>query len=185
MTSPDPRQAEPRGSLKRKLLMGSSFEALGFVGSQILRLGSNMLLTRLLTPEAFGLAALVTLVSQALIMFTDVGLLPAIVQHKRGGEEHFMNTAWTMQLIRTFGLTTVAVLLAWPLAALYQEPQLSSLLLVGAIGVFTGGFTSTSLYSMRRDLRVGPLVLLDLGTQLLALIITAALAYYWRSVWAL
>lgn len=175
----------PRDNLKRRAILGSSYEAIGFGTSQVLRLGSNILLTRLLSPEAFGLSALVVLVNQGLVMFSDVGLLPALVQHERGGEESFLNTAWSMQVLRALVLGLVAVLLAWPIALLYEEPQLLSLLMVGGIGILTHGLTSTALYSLRRQVRVGPLVVLELAVQVLSLGLTVLLALWLRNVWAL
>ena len=62
------------GGLRRVLLRGSAFEMLGFGASQLIRFGSNLLLSRLLFPEAFGLAALVNILNYGLVMLSDVGL---------------------------------------------------------------------------------------------------------------
>ena len=58
--------------------MRSSFWTTGsFVSSQVIRLLSNLVLTRLLFPEAFGMMALVTVFIQGLANFSDVGVTPA------------------------------------------------------------------------------------------------------------
>ena len=61
-------------------------------------------------PEAFGIMALVNVLIQGLTMFSDVGIEPAIVQHRRGDEPRFYNTAWTVQILRGFVLLLGRVL---------------------------------------------------------------------------
>ena len=55
-------------------------------GPQFVRLGGNLILTRLLFPEAFGLMAIVRLLSGGLAMFSDVGIPAAIIRHDRGDD---------------------------------------------------------------------------------------------------
>jgi O-antigen/teichoic acid export membrane protein len=135
----------------------------GFGLAQLIRLGSNLLLTRLLFPEAFGLAALVAIFVQGLELLSDVGLQQSVIQNPRGDERRFLDTAWTLQIVRGFLLFTVAGLLAWPIARLYGEPQLTGLLPVGGITVLLLGFQSTAVFTLRRRMTIGWLVLLELG----------------------
>ena len=66
--------------LASKALRGSALTVLGFGGGQFLRLLSNLVLTRILFPEAFGLMALVYVFLQGLNNFSDVGVTPAIMR---------------------------------------------------------------------------------------------------------
>jgi len=61
--------------------------------SQVLRLGSNLILTRLLVPEMFGLMSLVYVFITALHLFWDLGIGTSLMQNKRGEEPDFLNTA--------------------------------------------------------------------------------------------
>lgn len=70
------------------------------VAQQLIRLGSNLILTRLLFPEAFGLMALVQTFMTGLAMFSDIGIGPSIIQNRRGEDPDFLNTAWTIQIGR-------------------------------------------------------------------------------------
>ena len=85
---------------KSKLLNGSLWTFFGYGSSQIIRLGSNLVLARLLFPEAFGIMSLVTVVMQGLTMISDLGVGPSIIHSKRGDDPNFLNTAWTIQVIR-------------------------------------------------------------------------------------
>ena len=53
---------------------------LAFGGGNVLRLLSNLLLTRLLFPEVFGLMAIVQVFLGGLQMFSDIGLKTSIIQ---------------------------------------------------------------------------------------------------------
>lgn len=180
-----PTATSPQSSLKARLLRGAGFEAIGYVGSQVVRLGGNLVLTRLLEPEAFGLATIVTLVNQGLIMFSDLGLLPALVQNRQGGDETYVNTAWTLQVLQGVLLFFVAVLISWPMARFYEHDELTLLIVVGSSGLVAKGFSSQARFTLRRHMRVGPLVTLELATQLLGTLATVVMAIYVRSVWAL
>ena len=63
-------------------------------------LASNLILTRLLFPEAFGLMALGSVVLVGLQMFSDAGIGPSIAQSPRGDDPEFLDTAWTAQVLR-------------------------------------------------------------------------------------
>ena len=95
----DPLRGE---GLKARAIKGSAWTVGGFGFEKILQLVSNLILARLLFPGAFGLMALVNVVLVGLAMFSDVGVVPAVVQDKRGEDPSFLNTAWTIQIIRRF-----------------------------------------------------------------------------------
>ncbi|HBB84471.1 MAG TPA: polysaccharide biosynthesis protein, partial [Sulfitobacter sp.] len=83
-----------------RALRSTSWIVLSYGGAQAIRLASNLILTRLLFPEAFGLMALIQVVIVGLTLFSDVGIGPSIAQSKRGDDRDFLNTAWTIQAIR-------------------------------------------------------------------------------------
>ncbi len=157
----------------------------GFGGAQALRLGSNLILTRLLFPEAFGLMALITAVMVGLSMFSDVGIAPSIQQSPRGDDPRFLDTAWTIQAIRGVLLCLGAAALALPMAHFYAEPQLAQLLPVAGLALILDGLRPTRVESAGRHLRIGRVTCTDLAAQLIGLIVTVALAWALQSIWAL
>ena len=56
-------------------------------------------------------------------LFADVGIRTSIIQHKHGDEPDFLNTAWTLQIIRGFMLFLASMVLAWPAAYLHRLPN--------------------------------------------------------------
>ncbi|MCE8521793.1 oligosaccharide flippase family protein [Ruegeria pomeroyi] len=171
--------------LMARVLRSASWLMVGYGGSQALRLAANLLMTRLLYPEAFGLMTLVTVVVVGLNLFSDVGIGPAIAQNPRGDDPDFLNTAWTIQVARGIGLFAVACLLALPVSRIYDEPDLTTYLPVAAVALLISGFFPTRIETAHRHLIVGRLTVLDLTSQLIGIGAMAALAIATRSVMAL
>jgi O-antigen/teichoic acid export membrane protein len=179
-------QALFQGSNLRARAMRSSVLTVGgFGASQIIRLASNLILTRLLFPEAFGMMALVMVFIQGLYQFSDVGVGPAIMQSKRGDDPHFLNTAWTIQAGRGVLLWLAASLLAYPMALLYGEAQLMQLLPVAAFTLVIQGLNPTRLMLANRHLQLGRVTAIDIVTQVSGIVSAVVIAYLTQSVWAL
>jgi len=173
------------GRLMARVFRSTSWILLGYGGSQGLRLASNLILTRLLFPEAFGLMALISLVTVGLMLFSDVGIAPSIAQSKRGDDPDFLNTAWSIQVVRGVCLWAIATGLAYPFSVFYDAPELASYLPVAALALLIGGFNPTRIETAHRHLLMGRLTVLDLTSQLIGLLVMVALAWWWQSVWAL
>lgn len=172
-------------SIKKRAIRGSLWTLSSYGASYVLRFGSNLILTRLLFPEAFGLMSLVQTFMTGLEMFSDVGVLPSIIQNKRGDDPKFLNTAWTIQSIRGFALWICACIIAFPAAQFYQEPMLIQLLPVAGITSLIGGLDSTKLASANRHLRLGRVTLIGLGSYVAGLLVMITWAWMYKSVWAL
>ena len=57
-------------------------------------------MTRLLLPEAFGVMALVSSLLSAYILLSDIGIVRSIIRDPEGEDPHFLQAAWTVQLLR-------------------------------------------------------------------------------------
>ena len=172
-------------TLRKLAIRGTVWTLLGYGMSQCLRLGANLCLTRLLVPEMFGLMALVNVFILGLTLFSDIGIAPSIIQHDRGDEPDFLNTAWTLQIIRGVGLWLCCLLLALPVANFYGEPKLSWLIPIVGFTTVISGFNSTALFTFKRQISLGKLTVFELVIQLSSLSIMLAWAWFHRSIWAL
>lgn len=173
------------GGLGARAMRGTALTFISFGGAQFLRFASNLILTRLLFPEVFGLMALVQVFITGLQMFSDTGIRQSIIQSKRGDDPAFLDTAWTIQILRGVLLWLMASALAGPAAALYQQDMLVQLLPVVGLNALIMGFVSTRMATVNRHLMLGRLTVLELGAQVLGILVMIALAYWWRSVWAI
>lgn len=171
--------------LMARVLRSASWLMIGYGGSQALRLAANLVLAHLLFPEAFGLMALVTVVTVGLSLFSDVGIGPSIAQNARGDDPEFLNTAWSIQVLRGFGLWAMTLVLAWPMAWFYGAPELLYYLPIAGIGLAIAGFNPTRIETAHRHLLVGRVTLLDLAAQCLGVGTMVLLAWASGSVIAL
>ena len=172
-------------SLKRKVIQGSLWVVTGFAVSSALRLGGNLVLTRLLFPEAFGLMTIVTVVLVGVQLFSDFGIRGSIVYHERGEDPVFLNTAWTLQIIRGLTLWIVIAAIAWPMATFYEKPELLVLLPLVGLTAIIDGFASTARFTLIRRLAPARQVALELGARVISLCVMIAWAMISPSIWAL
>jgi O-antigen/teichoic acid export membrane protein len=173
------------GSHRSLFFRGSAWALFDFGSSQLTRLVSNIILWRLLSAEAFGLMAIVTAVMTGLMMFSDVGIGPSIVQHRRGEDPPYLNTAWTIQVMRGTFLCAVTALVAMPVARFYGQRPLATLLMIVALAPLLAAFNSTNLFSAQRRLLLRQLTLLDVSAQIVGTAAMLLAAWLSRSVWAL
>lgn len=173
------------GALESRALNATFWTIVQYGAGQGLRLVNSYILTRLLLPEAMGQMTLLTTLIVGITMLSDIGLAPSVIQSPRGDEPNFLNTAWTLQVVRGGALWLIALLLAWPAAQFYHDPRLTLIFAVLAISTVIQGFNSTSLLTISRHMGVRMQFFVEFSTQIVALIVTLTCAYYWRNVWAL
>ena len=171
--------------MKARAIRGTMLSVGSFGGAQVIRLASNLILTRLLFPEAFGLMALMQVFIIGLEMFADMGINPAIIQSKRGDERAFLNTAWTFQVARGVVLWLLACLLAVPLAEFYEQESLKTIMPILAFSTVLSGLKSTKMATANRHLMMGRLTVVELSSQIIGTIIMILFALWLESVWAL
>ena len=183
-------------SLKQRLIRGSSWMLVGYALSQLLRLGSSLVLTRLLAPDIYGVMSIGYMAITALVMFSDVGLAAGAIQNRRGDDPSFLNVTWIVQIIRgvvimqgALGLSA-AMAHGWisallPSQSVYADPRIPGLLAVVSLYGLVSGFESTKVYLARRQLALARLTRIDLLGQVLSTAFIIAWAFVSPSVWAL
>jgi len=174
----------PKG-LEKTAIRATFWIVVDYGFAQGLRVVSSMILTRLLMPEAFGLMTLVSTLILGISLMSDIGLNSSIIQSNRGDDPDFLNTTWTVQVLRGLGIFVLASAMAWPMSVFYHEPRLFWLMMVLGAEIVIDAFKSTNLLSMARHMGVRRLFLLDVSAQIVGLVITAGLAWFYKSVWAL
>ena len=154
-----------RGALRKRVLSAGKWTVAGFAASQAIRFGSNLLFTRLLVPEMFGIMAIAMMLVAGIGMFSDVGLKQNVVQSKSGDDARFLNTAWVTQIVRGLviclvGLVaSVCVMLAnhagaFPGGSVYTEPALPHV--IAALSVSNSSKRSCSARQRRPPVSDSP-----------------------------
>ncbi|MBL8901594.1 MAG: oligosaccharide flippase family protein [Planctomycetes bacterium] len=177
-----PATTEP---LHRRASRGALQSIAGHGVGNLLRMASNLALSRLLVPEDFGLMLLVNVFLQGLSMFSDIGIGPSVVRSKRGDERAFLDTAWTVQNLRGLLLWLLSFAAGAIAAWIYEEPRLLVLLPVAGLSALIAGLESTKLVNASRHLLIGRRTILELGAQVASILAMVGWALVDRSVWAL
>ncbi|MFN0024665.1 MAG: oligosaccharide flippase family protein [Parvularculaceae bacterium] len=175
----------PGSTLKGRTLKGGVVALGGFGAAQALRLISNLIMTRLLAPDAFGLMALTLAIEIFIGMVSDLGLDASIVRSKKGDDPAFLATARTMQLIRALFIAgcMIAIALAlapltaagfFPASSVYADPRLPWFMALMALSVAITGLSAMRIALHNRTLNLVPVIRLELGAQILAIAATIA-----------
>ena len=185
-----------RATLRQRALRAGGWSFAGYGLSQAIRLGSNLLMTRLLAPEMFGVIAIATMVTVILGMLSDIGLQQNIVQSRRGGDPAFLDTAWVVQIVRGGGLWLIALLLSaalyfanlrglFPAQSVYATPVLPPVIAASAFAAVIAGFASTKIASAYREFNQRRVIQIEVISQFAALAVMVVLGIATRSIWAL
>jgi O-antigen/teichoic acid export membrane protein len=170
---------------KKQVIEAASFVVIGFGMSSVIRLLGNIVLTKLLVPELFGLVSLAKVFVMGLYLFSDIGLAPAVIRSDRSNDPVFLNTVWTVQIIRSAIITGLLFIIAFPVAALYKEPILKAVIpAIGLLGMINS-LQSTSLIKLDRDLQQKKLTIIGLAVQVISTGCMIVAAYFFRNIWAL
>ena len=151
----------------------------------MLRFLSNVLLARILFPEAFGLMVLVQVVISGLEMLSTVGLHAIVMQNPRGDRPEFLSTVWTIQALRGVGLWLIAWVSAPWVAEFYDQPILQDILPVATIALVINGLLPSRVLAVQRNMQLGRHAMLMLTAQAITLIAVVLIALWLQSVWAL
>ncbi|HWM41973.1 MAG TPA: oligosaccharide flippase family protein [Burkholderiales bacterium] len=186
------RISAPAGGLHARVLRAGGWTVAGFALGQAIRFGANLVMTRLLVPEMFGVMAIAMMVMYGLALFSDVGLRQSVVQSRRGREAAFLDTAWTIQIARGFVIwaaaLAVALVFLWfnfPHGSVYADPSLPYVVAVLSVAAIIGGFESTRLLEASRTLSLSRVTQIELAAQCFGLACMIGWALVDRSIWAL
>ena len=182
-----------RVSLRRRVFEAGAWNFTGFGLSQVIRLGSNLILTRLLVPDMFGIMAIATIVMVGLGLFSDLGVRPIIIQSKRGNDSVFLNTAWTVQVIRGLLLWLIGVGISFipavankigmvPPDSVYADPRLPYVIAAVSFSYIVIGLNSTKAHESYRYLTVGRVTILDISAQATSVICMLVWSIFDRSI---
>ena len=181
--------------LKHRVFRAGGWTLVGHFLSLSLRLISSIILTRIFSPDTFGLLAIITAISTVIALLTDIGVRQSIVRSPNGANPTFLHTAWSVQVLRgilVWGLSLVAaggihIAVTWqllPLHSVYAQPILPVLIVVASFSSVILGFQSMKSITASRDLSLRRVTLIDIFSQFTGLLIVILLGWLTRSIWS-
>ncbi len=175
----------PMPGWRRALTSGIGLVAATIVASNVLRIVSTIVLTRVLSPADFGVAGLTAVIIGILAMMSDFGFGVYIVQHPKGDDARVLDSIWTVRLLRAVALTFLLFACAAPLAWLLGKAEMRAVIAVISLQFLIEGCSSLAPFSAVREQRIGRLSLLDILTAVSQTLLGIALAVLLRNYWGI
>ena len=123
------------GSIKKELLSGVFYTAIAKYSGILISLIITGVLARLISPDKFGIVAVVTVITFFFSIFSDLGIGAAIIQNKELQQKDlnqlFSFTVWSGCI-----LTLLFFLCSWPISFFYKEPSMKAITQLLAINLF-------------------------------------------------
>lgn len=183
-------------TFRQRFLQAGSWSVVGHVVSLALRLGTNLIMTRLLVPDMFGVMAIAAVFMVGLSLFSDLGINQNVVQSRRGNDLEFLNTAWAVKILRGVLIWVLALLTSLGLYfaathhmvapdTVYADGRLPQALAVYSLTSIIQGFESNRLPLAWRRLELGRVTVIEVMSLVATLLTMLVWAELDQSIWAL
>jgi len=149
-----------------------------------LMMGSTVILARLLTPEDYGVVAMVAVVTNFVMMFKDMGLSMATVQRDEINHGQ-ISTLFGINVFIGLIIMLVMAALAPGVAWFYGKPELTLITLALAGTFIFGGLTIQHQALLRRQMHFGRLAVIEIAAMLNGVVAAVISAWYGAGYWAL
>ena len=174
--------------LNNKIFKATKWSTITEIVAKLISPITSIVLARLLTPEAFGVVATLTMVITFAEIFTDAGFQKYLIQHQFVDDvdmEQSTNVAFWSNLLMSLFIWLVIGIFADPLAAMVGNHGLGHVLTIACVSIPLAAFSSIQMALYKRKLDFKTLFKVRLVGICIPLLVTVPLAFYLRSYWAL
>ena len=175
-------------NLSKKIVDATKWSSITEIVAKLVSPVTNMILARILVPEAFGVVATVSMITSFAEMFTDAGFQKYLVQHEfKNINEKYKNANvafWTNFTISII-LWSFIVLFSKQLAILVGNPGLANVISIACIQLLITAFTSIQIALYKRNFDFKTLFIVRIISILIPFVVTIPLAFAGLSYWSL
>ena len=171
--------------LKGKFTRGGLILSGGVFLENALRFLRNIILTRILAPEYFGLMATIMAIIAAFQSFTEVGVRQSVIQNAQGSTSKYLNVAWWFSSLRGFILFIIAYLTAPLVCEFYNTPELLHPLRITYIIIIFHGIESPRIHSLEKELSYKRWVIIKQGAAFIGVFTTIITSFIYNNIWPL
>ena len=170
--------------LRGHAIRGAGITILGRVVGFIVQMIGSIILARLLSPNDFGVVAMVTAFSMVLMDVGMLGLNEAIIQAKKITHDQISTLFW-LSLSTSLIMGALFACTSPMLAAFYKEPQVKGIAIAISFGFVFRGAATQHLGLLRRNLEFIKVVISETCSMILGTVLAIILAFYGFGYWAL
>jgi len=172
------------GSLKKKIIRGGFWVFVLRIFHQGFEFIRTIVLVRLLVPEDFGLMGIALLAMSALENFSQTGVRQALIQ-KEGDIKDYLDTAWTIQVIRGGVIASVLFFGAPLVGTFFGEPNAVPLTRALALSEIFKGLTHIKVVYFQKELEFHKQFIYQISGTVVDLLVSILAAIILRNPWAL
>jgi O-antigen/teichoic acid export membrane protein len=171
-------------NLREKAIRGGGAKVFAQAANLLLRVGSLMVLARLLNPKDFGLVGMVTAITGILNLFRDFGLSSATVQRAEVTDEQVSTLFWINILVGAglcFLLAGVSPLVAW----FYHEPRLVWVTIVLSLAFLFNAIGIQHSAMLQRQMKFTALSIIEVFSWVASVAVGISMAALGCGYWSL
>lgn len=173
---------------QNKVVNATKWSAVTEIVAKLIMPITNMVLARLLVPEAFGVVATITMIVTFAEIFTDAGFQKYLIQHEFKDDidrEQSTNVAFWSNFGLSIILWGLIAIFSEPLARIVGNPGLGNVVTLACVSIPLAAFSSIQMALYKRDFDFKTLFKVRLAGILVPIVVTIPLAFWLRSYWAL
>ncbi len=175
-------------SLNKKVVKATKWSAFTEVVARLVMPISNIVLARILAPEAFGIVATITMVVTFAEVFTDAGFQKYLVQHEFKDDidkEQSTNVAFWSNLSMSLVFWLIITIFRDEIAKIVGNPGMGWVLVIASVSIPLAAFSSIQMALYKRDLDFKTLFKVRIVGVCIPLFVTIPLAFILKNFWAL
>lgn len=175
-------------SLKKKFVYATKWSIITEIAAKIVSPVTNIILARIISPEAFGVVVTVTMIISFADMFTDAGFQKYLVQHEfKDEDEKFKNAnvAFVSNFVISIFLWAVIIAFREQIAVLVGNPGLGNVISIACVQLLLTSFSSIQMALYRSEFDFKTIFLVRIVAVCIPFVVTIPLALLGLSYWAL
>lgn len=175
---------KPGETLSQRAVHGGTWVFALRIINRLFGLVRTIILARVLAPHDFGLMAIALLAMATLETFSETGFQTALIQ-KKGNTKAYLDTAWTILILRGFVLFAILYLIAPYAATFFNAQEAKPIIQVIGISILFQAFTNIGVIYFQKELEFKKQFIYQFAGTLADFIVAVSFVLILRNVWAL
>lgn len=176
--------SKAKPTLPHRVIKGGGWFALLVVIKQSLNIVRLIIVARILSPSDFGIMGIALVLIAALDTISKTGFQEALIQKKDSIKE-YLNTAWTVLIIRGIILYVILYILSPYVANFFAVPSAKIVIQVMGLTVFLQAAANIGVVYYKKELEFNKEFFYQISGTLVDFIVTVTIAMLFRNIWAL
>ena len=143
-----------------------------------------VILARLLSPNDFGLMGIALLTMAVIESLSQTGFDVALIQRKERIED-YLDTAWTVEILRGLTLFGILQVLASPAAKFFGSPDAEMLIRVVGLSLVFKGFLNIGTVFFRKELEFGKQFAFEFSGRVADFVVAVVAGVILKNAWVL